>query len=249
MKIIIEGVQVQPAQLSTSFKTAVLELYEDKFGDKPDLAIEMADSVIQKIQDELDVVFTEVKKAADSIESDEWNDSKITIEPSLSKFSTEMDWSDDYGYLPRYHIDCSVGSEASFTVFVQNDAITVDDVLDAGDTDFFSSDASQADYFALVNAIRNHGQKTKSKVLTLYTARPIKDRSSFEHASRIPSNIFLSSSYDEAEGYAKDMGERDIYRIKIKSGNLVKTLDTPSIKNYQAIHKSGNVPIEDIERL
>lgn len=246
---LLENAQIQPVKLDDAFKSTILELYEEKFGDKPDLAIEMAESVIGKIQDELNIAHSEIQKAVNSINSDEWNDSEIKIEPSLSKFQKEMIWSDNWGYLPSYNLECFVGDKASFTVFAQNNTITIDDVLDAGDVDFFDSDFLQADYFTLVNAIRNHGQKTKTKVLTLYTARPIKDRSKFEHVTSIPSNIFLSSSYDEAEGYAKDMGERDIYKIKIKLGNLVKTLDTPSIKNYQAIHKSGNVPIESIERL
>ena len=235
--------------ISADFKRDVLELYEDKFGDKPDLAIEMAESFLGRVEEELKVAQVEVDKAKQSIPNDEWFGSKISLDVSLSNFNKDMDWSDDFGYVPRYNLECSVGDKASMTVFVHNDIIQIDDVLDAGDTDFFESDEVQADYFNLVNAIRNHGQKTKSKIVTLYTARPKKDQSSFANSKTVPANIFLTSSYEEAQGYAMDMGERDIYKIRIKSGFLVKTLDTPSVKNYQAVHKSNYVPVESIELL
>lgn len=235
--------------ISSDFKRDVFELYEDKFGDKPDLAIEMAELFLERIEEELNIAQSEIDKAKQSIPSDEWFGSKVDLDASLSSFSKEMDWSDDFGYVPRYNLECSVGDKASMTVFVHNDIIQIDDVLDAGDTDFFESDEVQADYFNLVNAIRNHGQRAKSKIMTLYTARPKKDQSSFVNSNTVPTNIFLTSSYDEAQGYAMDMGERDIYKIRIKSGYLVKTLDTPSVKNYQAIHKSNQVPVESIELL
>lgn len=129
---------------------------------------------------------------------------------------------------------------------------TIDDVLEAGDTDFFHHPDLEADYFALVNELRHPGKaKTEGeKTVTLYTARPLKDRHLYDKATHVPANIFLTTSADEAEGYAVDFGgDRDIWRMQIKKKYLVLTLDRPHLKNYQAFAPGGKVPVEKIQLL
>ena len=45
-----------------------------------------------------------------------------------------------------------------FSLFMDEDQVIVDDILEGGDTDFFTDSASQADYFSLVNEIRKRNR-------------------------------------------------------------------------------------------
>jgi hypothetical protein len=133
-----------------------------------------------------------------------------------------------------------------FTLFVDGSTAHVDDVLDAGDTDFFRSPEAEADYFGLVNELRSPGGHSGEKVVTLYTARPAKDHKFYEDAKNIPTNVFLTTSYSEAEGYSMDMGEREIWKVRIRLKHLVETLNAGGRKNYQAVAPGSSVPVESI---
>lgn len=130
----------------------------------------------------------------------------------------------------------------NFTYFIIDGKLIIDDVLEAGDEEFFTDPRIQSDYFNLVKELRNPGSSSKSgKVLTLYTARPVKDRQLYMGKKTIPSNIFLTDKYESAEGIGRDMGERDIWRLRIDSKWLINTLDGPE-KQYQVV--GGNeVPV------
>jgi hypothetical protein len=147
----------------------------------------------------------------------------------------------------------SMANVPGFTLFYEPGKIEIDDVLDAGDRDFFNDPEIEADYFALVNELRHPGSAAKrGKILRLYTARPTSDRGFYDNTNQIPSNIFLTSDPDDAEGIARDLagsGGRDIYRVKIDDRYLVKTLDTGRLKQYQAFYKTGMVPVIDMERV
>ncbi len=134
-----------------------------------------------------------------------------------------------------------------FTLF--SDGV-VDDVLDAGDRDFFTDPAVEADYFALVAELRSPGSTAKAgKVITLFTARPRKDRATYEGAKQVPSGIFLTTGEDRAYRLGLDLGgERDVYRVRIDSRYLVQTLDAGGVREYQAVGR-GAVPVVAIERV
>jgi hypothetical protein len=128
-------------------------------------------------------------------------------------------------------------SPPSFSLFMREDGnIAVDDILDAGDTDFFTDMDSQTDYFSLVNEIQKPGSTQKTKLLMLYTARPASDRKTYENAQTLPVNIFLTNSFDHAMGLASDLagsgGMRDIWKVKVDSRYLTQTLEGP-VKYYQ----------------
>lgn len=141
----------------------------------------------------------------------------------------------------------------SFGLFFNQDKYIIDDVLDSGDEDFFSEETSklEQDYFLLINELRRPGKPKLEgeKIITLYTVRPIKDHEKYDNATVIPANIFLTTSYSEAEGYGIDFGERDLWRIRIKKKYLILTLDRGGVKNYQAFGENKFVPIEEIEFL
>ncbi len=138
----------------------------------------------------------------------------------------------------------------SFSYFIMDGKIVLDDVLEAGDTDFFTDNKVQADYFNLVKEIRNPGSSEKGgKIITLYTARPVRDRKLYMNATSIPSNLFMTNRYDSAVGLARDLsgGEkaRDVWRVKINSMYLIETLNSPEEKQYQIVG-DNQVPIHSI---
>jgi uncharacterized coiled-coil protein SlyX len=138
-----------------------------------------------------------------------------------------------------------------FTLFFDG---TIDDVLDAGDRDFFKDQVVEADYFGLVSEIEKPGstRRTAGKLITVYTARPIKDRAQFDHAKTIPHAIFLTNDIDTAVGYAHDLGGtggRDIYRIRIDDKHLRVTLSSGRVREYQVIGTAGSVPVAEIDRV
>jgi hypothetical protein len=164
-----------------------------------------------------------------------WNNSTITIvaEAPQNEYGTILE--------PGDMAEISVNN-ASFILFLSPEGIEIDDVLDGGDEDFFSSAAMQSDYFNLINELKNPGSTSKGKTLTLYTARPVKDRNQYLSTNSLPSNIFLTNDYNHAAGLASDLGSneiRDIWKVRIDSKYITQTLDGP-VKYYQV---TSNAPV------
>lgn len=121
----------------------------------------------------------------------------------------------------------------SFSLFNIDDKMIIDDVIEADETDFFPNSEIKSDYFGLINELRNPGSTTKGRILTLYTARPKKDRQQLLSSTTLPVNIFLTNDFSHAEGLSIEYGqERDIWKIRIDSKYLTQTLDGP-VKYYQ----------------
>lgn len=121
----------------------------------------------------------------------------------------------------------------SFTVFIHDEKILIDDILEGGDRDFFRDNQTQADYFALIDGLKYYNKPKENKILTLYTARPRIDREKIQQNQQMPLNIFLANSLSHIQGLSKDLsGNRDIWIVKINSKYLTQTLDGP-IKYYQ----------------
>lgn len=188
---------------------------------------------------------------------DNWNGSEIVVKPNIPFQNTqEFNWLE-----PVEHAMIYLGTykdAPSFSYFTENGKIEVDDVLEAGDDDFFKNPETQHDYFNLVRELQApYSTSTKTKLLTLYTARPIKDRKIYQKASRdsalgkafIPSGLFLTTNSYSAAGLAHDLGGnevRDVWKLKIDSKYLIQTLDAMNEKQYQII---GNkeIPVKWIE--
>jgi hypothetical protein len=178
---------------------------------------------------------------------DGWSGTKIVVRPSYSikrdRWGVEMNPGEA---CTDAKVDFVEGRNApSFTLFSDG---TVDDVLDAGDRDFFTDPAVEADYFALVGELRSPGSTAKAgKVITLYTARPRKDRDLYDGAKVVPHGIFLTNDEDRAYRLGMDLGgDRDVYRVRIDSRHLVKTLEAGGVREYQAVGR-GTVPVVSID--
>jgi hypothetical protein len=111
--------------------------------------------------------------------SHEWNGSNVFVAPNMQfgyeKFATDpMEDSFIYVTDSEYNPDLNI---PSFTMFVDSETrkYQIDDILEAGDRDFFKNPSVEADYFNLVNFLKS-GKLKKTKSVTVYTARPRKDR-------------------------------------------------------------------------
>jgi hypothetical protein len=188
-------------------------------------------------------VMQDVKSAISRVE--QWNGSPIRIVPMVS--STEYGDSNYLNAATSAHV--YVGDDAGFTYFA---AHNLDDILDAGDRDFFRDPKVEQDYFNLVRELQQPGSTSKpGKLLTLYTARPVKDRKQLEHAAqqkKLPNNIFLTDSVGEAEGYAAEYPPRDIWKVKIYEKYVTTTQQRGGMAagNYQTMGPGGHAPVKEM---
>jgi hypothetical protein len=191
-----------------------------------------------------------------------WNGSNITIKPHY----TPKRPNDPYNPFPWRSIegeDDRLGAKDA-TVYVHGGGLEggspyftlfggkavpvrerVEDVLDAGDSDFFADPKVEMDYFNLVAELRAPGSTRTSKVVVLWTARPRRDRARYERAKTIPSGIFLTNQPEDAGALARELpgGERDIWRVEVSDKYLVNTLDRGRLQHYQAVAPGSDVPV------
>lgn len=231
--------------------------YLDHFRPRSD--IETVESQIQKgVQEAIEQTQQEMEKIKVLIEGAisriaNWNGTQVTIEaqPAENEYGPMLQSNDsayvtvgDGEYSPSFsffQFDANFELKRGNWVQKENPVpgakrIEIDDVVEGGDDDFFRTPQIQADYFNLVNELRNPGSTNRGRVLTLYTARPVVDRQRFLTQRTLPVNAFLTNNYDHVEGLAMDLGgsqgTRDIWKVRIDSRYLTLTLDGP-IKYYQ----------------
>jgi hypothetical protein len=129
--------------------------------------------------------------------------------------------------------------DASFTYFGQTH---IGDILE--DTQDFDSMEEMTDYQNLIKEIQKPGSSKTGKTLTLYTARPIKDRQMYLHHKTLYPGIFLSNDEDHVYGLANDLGSRetrDVWEVRVNSRHLMQTL-TGGVQYYQVVG-SNPVPV------
>jgi hypothetical protein len=179
-----------------------------------------------------------------------WHGYPVVIEARPS--SSDSLLRDRYAFAPAE--DASVSLESGqfppeFSLFFHEDGtIHIDDILEGGDTEFFTNLDIQTDYFNLINEILKPNSTQKTKILTLYTARPVSDRKMLESTQKLPVNLFLTNSFDHALGLASDLagsqGMRDVWRVRMDSRYLTMTLDG-SVKYYQIT--VPDAPVKSLE--
>jgi len=175
-----------------------------------------------------------------------WSQSSIFVEARTYDKNNEIDAETDAEVFVGK--STSWGGSPSFTYFSE-DTIIIEDVLSAGDTDFFSDSATESDYFLLVQELKNPGASSNpGKILTLYTARPTADRQIYENATTLPHGIYLTNNMDRVSGIAMDLGGsqgmRDIWQVKIDERYLMQTLDAMGSKDYQVVGEEA--PVQSI---
>lgn len=172
----------------------------------------------------------------------DWNGSSVIIFPTHES-------SDEDFLSPSQSAEIKVGNKNGyFQIWKEDEKFTIEDILEADEEEseyFFTSNEEKQDYFNLISQLQNPNKK--NKILTLYTARPTKDREFYSNTDYLPANIFLSNSFSHVDGLAGDLAgkdeRRDIYKVKINSKYLIKTLDG-IVKYYQVIK---DAPVEYID--
>ncbi len=166
-----------------------------------------------------------------------WNNSLITMEARPTE--------NEHGVMLAPSEDATVffGNDTEnsplFTLFVNDGKLVIDDVFEMDDFEDFGGPTIASDYFNLVNEIRNPGASQKTKILTLYTARPIKDREYYLQNQTLHKGTFLTSSYGESRNIGMEIpGEdkiRDVWKVRINSRDVIIHYDGGSSKHYQVI--------------
>jgi hypothetical protein len=239
------NISISIDQWLRSIKDAVYDLISDHFSK------EEADADIQRMtgptNQNMQQIAQHVQQAINNIP--DWHNSPIKIEAYT--YDRQNEFGPEDSATVGVGGQASWGGSASFTYFNFDGQVDIEDVLEAGDTDFFSESDTQSDYFNLVQELRSSGSSQEGEILTLYTARPSSDREVYMNASQIPSNIFFTTDYNRARGIGSDLGGkegRDIWQVQINSKYLINTLDAPGIKDYQAVGQ-GMVPVESIMKI
>ena len=199
---------------------------------------DLLNQVLEKTNQNMIEIKNNIEKA---ISQSDWAGSAVTIYPLVS--SSEEDF-----LSPSISAEIKVGNKnGDFQYWKQNNKFIIEDILESDEEEskyFFTNNKEKQDYFNLISQLQNPNKK--EQILTLYTARPIKDREFYSKTDYLPANIFLSNSFSHVDGLAGDLQgteeRRDIYKVKINSKYLIKTLDVP-VKYYQVIK---DAPIEYI---
>jgi len=194
--------------------------------------------VLEKTQSNMMVIKSDIES---SIYKVDWNGSIVTIFPLHHQ--TDEDF-----LSPSISAEIKVGNkQGDFQYWKEGEKFIIEDILESDEEEskyFFTNEQEKQDYFNLISQLQNPNKK--DQILTLYTARPAKDRDFYSKTDYLPANIFLSNSFSHVDGLAGDLQgmeeRRDIYKVKINSKYLIKTLDGP-VKYYQVIKDS---PVEYI---
>lgn len=219
--------------IDTISTNAGIEKEKQNLIQKADAAKHETKIIMEKLQSQIQNVIGTIE---------DWSVPQLIIKPYLSR--------DEFNSLlleaaTSAEVIFDYARHTTFTIFIHDGQLEIEDVLEGGDEDFFRDGEVQSNYFSLIEGLKNPNGK-KSKTITLYTARPKKDRSLYLNAKTVPVNIFLVNDFDHALGLSKDLStnDRDIWKIRINTKYLTQTLDG-RIKYYQVT--KNNSPIESIE--
>lgn len=138
-------------------------------------------------------------------------------------------------------------NDVYFSLFALEEGLTPEDVID--DESDIEASGWQSDYYNLINEIRKPGSSSKGKIITLYTARPAKDRDFFNNTKALPNGIYLTNNLSSAEGLREelrftDKTIRDLWKVRINNKYLLQTLDSPTEKQYRVLAGPDGAPIE-----
>jgi hypothetical protein len=220
-------------------------------------ADELADELIAKTQEHQNKAAESIRQAIDTL--DDWRGSEIIVKPHYWSRGWKNHSDDPFTPVDDSNVTVSLPSQRrehddydpSFTWFSgEFGHDNVDDVLQAGDDDFFYSSDVEADYFMLVNTLKR-GLKAEEKVITTYTARPRPDRKLYQDVSEIPGNVFLTTDIERAVGYAEEYPPRDVWMVRVSTKYLTETyrgLTNRGLKfsDYQVTRPGQLIPVESI---
>lgn len=212
-------------------------------------SLEDADQDFFKIKEKLENNFNKLKDIIiNSISRVSlWNGSLVKIVPTISEMDIANYTSDEGSLAAQIEI---IGKDKQdnnpyFTIFLEQEKIIIDDKIELGDEDFFTSTNISSDYFSLIQELENPGSSSRSKNITLYTARPVEHRELLLESNKLPAGIFLTKSLDFAENFGLEYGqERDVWKVKLNLKDLVQTFSGPGQEQYQLIREVTPVSMQ-----
>lgn len=205
-----------------------------------------------------------------------WHGSKVMVSPNLNlepkdysvgsndayfRFSSVVpdDYYDDEPKHSGGSVEIYVGEKNAYFAVWTDDFQKFDlgDLLETIGTseheEFFSNDEESQDYYNLAKYIKNPRALGQSKIVIVWTARPKRDRATFENAHEVPKGIFVTTKQSSALGIAQDFGsgdkeqvERDVYRIAIEDKYLLTTNDAIGETWYQVVGNTDKIPVKSV---
>lgn len=212
-------------------------------------SLEDAEQNFIKIKEKLENNFNKLKNIIiNSISRiSSWNGSLVKIIPNISEDDIVNYTSDEGSLAAQIEIIGKDNQDNNpyFTIFLDQEKIIIDDKIELGDEDFFTSTNASSDYFSLIQELENPGSSSKSKNITLYTARPVEHRELLLESNKLPAGIFLTKSLDFAENFGLEYGqERDVWKVKLNLKDLVQTFSRPGQEQYQLIREVAPISMQ-----
>jgi hypothetical protein len=197
------------------------------------------DDARKTLEEFYSITLENMKKIKEIIESKlqkirSWNNSPILIE------AIEYDRDNDIGPEDSARVYLVGENGPMFSLFMTNGTYEIDDIMDGSeDIEEFLGQKTKLDYFSLINVLQNKSENLKN--LTLYTARPVRDRNFYQEKQTLPANVYLTNNFNRASGIALELkGEekyRDIWRVKVSPYDVVVSYDGGTFKDYMTINE------------
>ncbi len=189
-------------------------------------------------KENMDLICSFINDAISRIEN--YNGTNWIIFPSYDNLKEKDSLSAD---------SATIVSESNKSVYFsisKDEKFELYDIID--DEEDIEGDNWQKDYYSLINEIKNPGSSSKGKVITLYTARPVRDRDFYANTNTLPNGIYLTNKISSAEGLSIDLSGtddiRDVWKVKINTKYLLQTLEGYE-KQYRVIADNSGAPISE----
>jgi hypothetical protein len=203
--------------------------------------------ILEKTKENMNNICIFLNDAISRIEN--YQGTNWIVTPNVSYSYSQIDKLDYSEPCDSVTITSALTDAIYFSLFNLDNKLTPEDVIDDEMDIEFSG--WQSDYYKLINEIRSPGSTSTGKEITLYTARPTEDRELYLDAKNLPNNLYLTNSINSAEGIAIELAgkdkSRDVWKVRINTKYLLKTLDNGIVKEYRVIAGEGGAPIKYME--
>lgn len=227
-------------EIKSSLKIKIIEFVSPPEFSKEDIE-ENFSNILDTTKQNMNEICDFINQAISRIS--EYENTQWVIIPEVSSdYSGKLNYSEP---AISAQVISSSNKDIFFSIFKIDNTFDVGDIIDDEediDVDF----GWQNDYYKLINEIKKPGSTSVGKNITLYTARPRKDREFYENTNTLPNGIYLTNNLSSAEGLATELafsgGIRDVWKVKINSKYLLQTLNGPE-KQYRIASGPEGAPI------
>lgn len=193
--------------------------------------------IVRRTSAAMEIMKSKIELAISNI--GKWNGSLITIQPEADQkrtyvFNAPIEYEFKHVFSASVYVGASEEDLPHFNASLENGNVVIDETIDADESDFFPTKEIKQDYFALAAEL---SEPNSNRVLTLYSARPLRDRKLYQSGGPLPENIFLSTNKKDAEwtGFELKGNEpgRDVWEFVIPVKYLNLIADFGRFQHYQ----------------